>query len=422
MKLRINFFLLVLCIPVYFLPAPGGKFDFKRYYILVALFFINLIFNGFKLKKIKIEVWESVYIVTIMISYIIHYYSGSKYGIIAICAFIICTKYIMFDAVKTKDDFEKIIDIIVLLGTMYAVICIIEDFTQFNLYDEFWGRTVFLGGANSFRGGVLRGHGMSTVSTNNSMFLFWLWIFTTYKLYNFGKKYRIPYIVIGGAMLLAQARMTILVAILCQCIFTLKKGVSKAISRFLIILMILSVFLYFNPNIMQYISELFLPIFNELFKSETGSTIAGVSMDGSGERLALWRWVYEDVKNNLLFGKGFVNHFSYSYFNGMYNRVKTSIEVYWLFLLYQKGIFGVLGFIVYQIGNIQSLVSKKKSNNFRVDYRFIMLIGTIAYFVMLFGCSALEELEFYYFIVLLTQVYFRITKNTCKNIDSSQFA
>lgn len=81
-------------------------------------------------------------------------------------------------------------------------------------------------------------------------------------------------------MLLAQARMTILAAILCQCIFTLKKGVSKAISRFLIILMILSVFLYFNPNIMQYISDLFLPIYNELFKSETGSTIAGCKYGG----------------------------------------------------------------------------------------------------------------------------------------------
>ena len=68
MKLRINFSLLVLCIPVFFLPAPGGKFDFKRYYILVVLFFINLILNGFKLKKIKIEAWESVYIVTIIIS------------------------------------------------------------------------------------------------------------------------------------------------------------------------------------------------------------------------------------------------------------------------------------------------------------------------------------------------------------------
>ena len=388
-------------------PDPGAGFGFPRYLLIIGLAAVQIMFDGMSIRRIEFSIWEYIYLFTLLGSYVIHFSRPtSYYGILSVLGFFVCTRYLMCIQIKRQVDVNWIIDVVLFLGCIYAALCLIEDFTQFNLFDIVFSRSVISGGANSFRSGVFRGHGVCSVSTNNAMLLYLIWILSTFKFYEKGckRKYKVFFWIIGAATFMCQARMVILAGIVLQCVVAIRSGVSKAVRRFLLATTAVSVLLFFNPALQESINQMFMPIYEEIFLGETHSNIKGVSMYGSGHRAVLWTWVYETIKSNLLFGKGFVEQFKYTYDAGSYNATKTSIEVHWLYVMYQKGLFGLFGFISYQIGVLRLLFSNRNKRKI-ADFRFVMMVGTVLYFIMLFGCSGFEDLVFFYFMVTLYILY-----------------
>ena len=115
-----------------------------------------------------------------------------------------------------------------------------------------------------------------------------------------------------------------------------------------------------HQNVISIVVGLFTPIIEQILGNKADT------VDGTGERLILWNWVYSTVKNHLFTGMGFQTPFQYQYsgISGIYSwtATKTSIEVQWLAVLYEKGLFGMIGFIIFQMGSLKKALKLKSEN------------------------------------------------------------
>ena len=147
---------------------------------------------------------------------------------------------------------------------------------------------------------------------------------------------------------------------------------------------------------------MFLPIlavFNDSFYKYI-NTAEGIG--SIGQRLSLWGYIFDSVKDKILFGWGYSAQFSVMI--GNFN--KTSIEVHWLMLLFQAGLVGIAGFICYQGGCLKSICATKTSiGEYRVGFSYVMLIVTVGYFVVLFTCAGFEDLQMFYLLMALFEAY-----------------
>lgn len=234
----------------------------------------------------------------------------------------------------------------------------------------------------------------------------------------------VTWFIIGLDVILILSRTVIAVGVLVQLVLFRKQGVKWISKRLLVIVPILVGLVFLNmdtmSSLMDTVKSLFYPIINELFGTSL-SVSTGQIFQGSGQRFQLWSWIYESVKENLLFGKGFTDPFSREYVNSIisgqyagtkYTAVKTSIEVHWLYVLYQKGLFGLSGFIAFQIGCIKRTMRKGVSAfEEKLSFQYVMMVVTISYFAMLFTCSGSEDLYFFYILMGLYGAYLKICAN-----------
>lgn len=414
----------VICIVLLqFLPKNGVSL--KLYLICIMLWLLVINKGTMRVKKMDLE--NAYYSLTFFFSLIIHAYGGSMALALSFFGYFVCAPMIIEKRIWNRDDFEKVITIMLTLFTVYAVFGIIEAFTQFNIVDTLFGRTVVTGGANEYRGTLYRGHGSLTVSINNAVFMNMAWAIANYRLCNAKEgrvRWAVVWFIIGLDVILILSRTVIAVGVLVQLLLFRKQGVKWISKRLLVILPILTGFVFLNMEstvlLMDTVKSLFYPIINELFGTSL-SVSTGQVFQGSGQRFQLWVWIYESVKDNLLFGKGFTDSFSREFVSTIisgqyagtkYTAIKTSIEVHWLYVLYQKGLFGLSGFIAFQIGCIKKTMRKGVSVfEEKLSFQYVMIVVTISYFAMLFTCSGSEDLYFFYILMGLYGAYLKICAN-----------
>lgn len=414
----------VICIVLLqFLPKNGVSL--KLYLVCILLWLLVINKGALQVKKMNLE--NAYYSITVFLSLVIHAYGGSIASALSFFGFFVCAPMIIEKRIWSRDDFEKIISIMLTLFTVYAVFGIIEAFTQFNLVDILFGRTVVSGGANEYRGTLYRGHGLLTVSINNAIFMNMAWAIANYRLCNAKKKkvlWAVEWFIIGLDVILILSRTVIAVGVLVQLVLFRKQGAKWITKRLLVIIPILAGFVFLNMDsllsLIDTVKALFYPIINELFGTSL-SVSTGEIFHGSGQRFQLWGWIYESVRENLLFGKGFTDPFSREYTNSIisgqyagtkYMVVKTSIEVHWLYVLYQKGLFGLSGFIAFQIGCIKKTMRRGASAfEEKLSFQYVMMVVTISYFAILFTCSGSEDLYFFYILMGLYGAYQKICVN-----------
>ncbi len=411
----------VICV-VFLLFLPRLAVAYRPYLLCIMLWLFLLNRNAMSLGLS--ELGNVYYAFTFFLSLIIHVYSGSIGTALSFFGFFVCAPSVVEQQIWSRHDFEQIISLMLVLSAMYAALGAIEALTQFNLFDVLFNRSVIAGGANNYRGGVYRGHGLFTVSINNAIFMNMMWSIANYRLCNTSTKKRFwafIWIIIGLDVLLILSRAVIAVGVLTQLIMFKKKGMHWTFTRLIMVIPIIAIICLLNAGVIvsfiTYVKSLFYPILNELFGT-TLSASSGEKFAGSGQRFLLWKWVFERVHGNLLFGKGFTSVFSYNFVStvasGIYAGVqyaveKNSIEVHWLYVLYQKGLFGLSGFIVYQISCLRH-VMKAGISTFEktVSFQYVMRIIVFSYFILLFTCSGFEDLQFFYVLFGLYRSYERI--------------
>ena len=244
------------------------------------------------------------------------------------------------------------------------------------------------------------------------MIVYMAWMLATFKLYNKKKLSSIiEYILIGLHLILIFSRMLILVGLISQIIILTR---TKRIIKLKVILLITAaIFVSMlipteGGGLVDSMIESFVPLIQELFGGK--NHIGAINWGGTGERIIIWQWVFERMKGKLLFGNGFTTDFAYRYFYDGHYYTKQSIEVQWLYILFQKGLWGLVGYIVYQIDAIvRPFLMTKKENG--VSFSFVFLVMTCGYFISLFSCAGLEDVQFFYLFFALFEAYERTRIN-----------
>lgn len=412
-NINLNKILLYSTILVLFIPG-----DNKKLVLLGGILIIHSAVNGFVLKtKKSLLSFSMLYFITVFLSNIFKMYENSIHEILYFIAVFFIPGYIISKCVITKKFFFEIIDFILLIFSIYAILCIIEGFSQFNIFDIILERQIELWGANSYRMGIYRSHGYCSVSINNGMILFMVWMLASYRLYNVTKvKYLIPFILIGISLFLNLSRMVIIVAVAAQLLILIQLKKSKLFSYICCtILVLIGIMLLFPEKVESIFSDIyntFIPLIEEFFGNTERNN--GMFSGGSGHRFALWNWVYNSTKDSLLLGQGYGSVFNYIYYvNGFYV-IKESIEVHWLYLLYHAGVLGLSGFICYQFYCIKEMLSTRvisKNSLEKPTFVNVFIIMSLGYFAILFTCAGFEDLELYYILFPLFLAYKKLSIN-----------
>lgn len=404
---------------IQFLPTNAAS---VRPYLFILVLALPAL-NHFGISRLtKSKIYDYYYVFTFIASLVLHFYQGSIVSIVSFIAFFIFAPMVVTKNVWDREDFEKLLSIILVLFTIYAVLGIVEAFTRFNVFDFVFHRTTIIeGGANEIRSNLYRGHGVLTVSINNAMLMNMIWMLSNYRLCNQKKKklfWTLSWCLIGLDVIIILSRAVIFAGIIGQLLMFKKNGARWVTRRVLVGIVLLCLVLPFAANQFEPIlnagKSLFYPIINEVFGAHLVAP-GGQTYQGSGNRFQLWLWIYERVKEHFAFGVGFTNAFAYDYtakvVSGQYAgtayaATKTSIEVHWLYVLYQKGLFGLSGFVLYQLGCLKKLFSKQiECYESRITFQYTMQVMTVSYFLLLFTCSGFEDLQFFYVMMGLYAAY-----------------
>ena len=410
-KVSIPFAFATMMLMIQFIPMSSG--NIKYYNCMIAVLFASMFFCKIRKKNFRVPGFMVVYVFTYVMSYIIHYYIDSGRQIIMFLIGFLGVRYIILSGIKSENEFLKFIDYIIIFFALYSIFGIYESFTSINFFDILFKREVVLDYANAIRFGIRRNHGMCSVSINNGMLLNIVLTIAGYRLFNLrktDKKFLICYILIWTDLVLTLSRQVILMSIIIQLALAAKCGFTWIVKRIACILLILFVLWLSIGDILSSalsnITSMFLPLLEIINPAYSSYYNWNEGIGGIGERTELWGWIYAAVHNQLVFGMGYETPFSIALSN---NTIKTSIEVHWLYVLYMRGLFGLTGFIIYQVGCIKKIFSCKCDiGEIRVKFPFVMLILTLGYFVSLFSCSGWEDLKFYYMIFALFECYTRL--------------
>ncbi len=416
---------LVLLFALLLVPTNGrGLPPYLFIAVLAVLFFLKKS-NISQLKLEKKNRFLLYYAVVYVSSLFLHFYSGSIKVAASFCAYFILSPFIVNGIVKTKREFNRVISFIVAAFTVYSVFGIIECLTAFNIFDVIFGRSgdALWGAVGMTRYGFYLSYGSLRIMHNNATLMCMIWAIAAYQLCNARKRrpfWTLCWVVIGAYDIMMMSRMIIFTAPILQLIIFRKRGSKWLTKRVFIIAVVVLLIVFVSgtdvlSTVWNTMGGLFAPIIDEFFGTSLKARF-GSSLGGSGERFDLWGWIFDAVKGNLLFGKGFTDTWSttisgQNYLGQTWYRTKTSIEVQWLNRLYRTGLYGLSGFIVFQIGSIKRTWKEKvRCFENKVTFQFVMKWLTVFYFFHLFGIAAAEELNIYYFLLAIYMCYVNICK------------
>lgn len=414
-NVSMSFTFAVMMLIIQFIPMSSG--NIKYYTCMIVVLFASMVFCRIRKKNLRMPGFMIAYGITYIMSYLIHYYNDSARQVIVFFVGFWGVRYVILNGIKSKGEFLKFVDYIIVFFALYSILGIYESFTSINLFDILFKREVVLDFANAIRFGIRRNHGMCSVSINNGMLLNIVLAIAGYRLFNSRKadiKTLICYILIWSDLILTLSRQVILMSVIIQLVLAAKCGFTWIVKRITCIILIsFALWLCMGDtlsSIFSNITAMFLPLLEIINPAYSSYYNWSEGIGGIGERGELWGWIYAAVRNQLVFGMGYETPFSIALSN---NTIKTSIEVHWLYVLYLRGLFGLFGFIIYQIGCLKKVISHKDDmGEIRVDFPFVMLILTLGYFASLFSCSGWEDLKFYYMVFAVFECYARLGDNS----------
>lgn len=402
-----NFMIGVFAFLVMFLPRRLYFFGAFSYRIII-LFVLGLCFIRGKGKiSISNTIIDKPMIIYFAIAGIISFYhlqftTGIGYFIDTVLVFIV-----MVNLLQKEQDLHKFIHVFLVFLAIYSIMGIVECFTGFNIWD-----LVSSAGFQRYRFGLYRSYGSSTNFTNNAAFLMMCLPIVVWKLQQeevHKRKYAVIYGLVLLNILATLTRSIILCTFFLQFIWLVKSGVIQFIKKhFIQVLAALSVAVLFVniPAVSHFLNQ-FISMFIALFDYETANEISdsfGSNASGIGQRFLLYTWVFEGVKDKILFGLGPNHVFEYAWMTSTGKRmIKDSIENQYLVHLYRYGIVGLISYL-FMIISILSRLWKNKENNLngkgkKCTFGFMILTTTFIYFISGLSFAASDEFRMLFLIL-----------------------
>ena len=240
----------------------------------------------------------------------------------------ILVSLVIIDLVRNEKDFYTIIDCIIFSSFILSIIGIVEALSKQYIFQE-----KLLPVHQNMRYGILRATGPFGICINFGLYQAICAILIFYKITyekNLSKlfKYKIAYFFVVISIFMSVSRLAICLFIATHILFYFQLGIDKAINKFLIIILSIPVLFVFLDVIGLSVIELLSDFFVSTFKL-IGINIGNESTDviGFGNRTDLYKWVFDAMNGNFIFGMGIDAKFEFK-MNSLFT--KTSIEVHYL--------------------------------------------------------------------------------------------
>lgn len=354
-----------------------------------------------------------IYMLIYISCYFIHLNSSTVVdSMVFIISTAVCFLFIT-SRCNTNDKVDYLLKTILLVGAVYAIFGIFESLTSTNIFDVTFGRTPTKD-VSTVRFGLTRNRGLCSHSINNGMLLFHVLGIALYKVYgrqNATRTEKVCMFLIFADLLLTLGRAVVVISIVTYIVVVLllmddRVKRSRLTKRILISIPIMLFAIALLYRVRPEVINQILSFFSSITVSSTAYNRD--NLGNFSHRVLLWGWVYNAVKNDIFFGVGFTTGFAHKLTE---YSTKTSIEVHWLYLLFQRGLYGLSGFIILQIGTIRDFIKTRK--RILGDYERLLKVEIVIipmYFVLLFNCSGFEDLRFLYLEIALLYAIKRIVK------------
>ena len=421
-KISLVFAFLYPIIPMYF--KIGVSFTYVMYAVILVFIFGQKKLN-FVVKMNFAIIAMLIWVVTNCFLYILHmYYVGAVWTMLMALA-------IFFYGMEIRDanTFKSVI-----LSISYAtgVICILgifEGITGYNVFEILNNSNADIM-YNPPRFGRIRilTFAYHTISYCTYLMLASAIIFYAMSIIEKQQKkisilLKLIYVLLWINVVLTLSRSAMIVFILQQLLMLWGLGAKKIIKILfnivVISLLCLALIIFIKPEIMKNIENviyMLLAIFDSNYTELIANDFGSDNLEAVGTRVILYEWVYERVKDNIMFGVGYNKPFNYVYIarygTTTYMGVKEAIEVEYLMTLYKTGIVGliveVLAFISIPITAIKKRLKPASWEN-SLSFNYVVLITMICLMIQYFFVNQSSEQNMLYLIIALFIGY------NCKN-------
>jgi len=413
-----NFTIDVFAFLVMFLPRRlyfFGAFSYRIVILFVLILCLILRKGKLSISNTIIDIPTVIYFVIAGIISFIHLQFSTGIGyIIDTCLVLI----IIYNLLQKEQDINRFINVFLLFLSIYAALGILECLTGFNIWD-----LVRSAGYQRYRFGLYRSYGSSTNFTNNGAFLMLCLPIVVWKMQQeevHKKKYAFIYGLVLLNILATLTRSIILCTIFLQFIWLLKAGMIQFIKKHFVQVMAAAaalVLLIHIPVIYNFLNQ-FISMFVALYDYETANEISdsfGSNAGGMGQRFLLYTWIFDAVKDKILFGLGPNYPFEYAFMTLTGKRmIKTSIENQYLVHLYRYGMTGLISYLFMLISIISRLWKNMESDlaekGRKCTYGFMILTTVFIYFISGLSFAASDDFRMLFLILSLYFVHCQLTK------------
>lgn len=410
-KVRLSFLCVLVLGLLLLLP---NEFQVNGMYVRLYIQFLILFIFSFSQRKYrifksenKIKIFIFYYIITIVEGLVIHraiipsfwFFVSSVIPIIVVC-----------NGINTEKEFDRIMNVLVIIFGFCSVSGIVETFTGINVFDiiknveRFYSEDIYI------RFGLHRATGMMAGYTAYGVFLIFATSLTFFQMerHHYEKKYLVVYFLLLVNELCTLTRSTILLCFFVQIVLLYKSGLVKSILFWLkvvfcVVLAGVIIKIAFGDLLSQIFSNI-VSMFVALLDTKTAAEISasfGSNATGIGHRMELYSWVKEAINGKYIFGQGPGVNFSYVV-NAWFT--KTSLENQYLNIYFHYGFLGLSAYIISCVSILKYLWSQRYVGK-RMDLNYVVFWCLLLNNVGGFAYSQVDDVHIYAFTIGLVFAY-----------------
>ena len=404
-KITWNSILQIILFLLPFFPSNLELFNTSIYRSIYIFGFLLIVIRDGKIRRIPFERILIVFLCVMSIPLVIN----SDYThLIFQFTDIVFPLYIGYYSCKKTNNINQAIDNIITAGVILSLLGIFEAATGNNVFDKFFGLETVRYAANDYRFGIARAYGTFGTSIDFCLYLSIVLVLIVYRLSESNKhKYIVSYIICMISAIATLSRGILAFIFIFHFIYAIhyklfkRKIVYFAIAFIVLILLgLIAISDRTNVNVFDVIAI----SIGTIFQTEKYSS-AGVryGLGGASERLSLFTWVFDRIRNEPWIGNGFSSQFSVQINEW---KVKTSIENYYLYILYCSGLIGISAYASLIFGLIKKV--RTAMNDVRTNIEYLTLTEMIMFFLCIFTVSPKQEFSFFFAVI---GMLFRIISN-----------
>ncbi|MBO4476701.1 MAG: hypothetical protein J5757_00075 [Lachnospiraceae bacterium] len=340
---------------------------------------------------------------------------------------IVCTQVMLWcvvlffgsKAIDTKERFISIIDWVIIGSIIVGIFGVVEEFTHFNFFSLLNTAGSKLN-YNPTRLGILRIISFTSHAISYGCYCMIMLALIIYRLTIEKKRF----LFFAGALMLinegfAMSRGPMIgLAIMFVLILWFSghqlfvRKVFRWIFALVIILLISSLFVEKARTVVKISGYVVLAMFDDDYASALADLGFKDNAGGIGNRIDLYKWVYEESAGSRWVGKGAYKTFEHKFINsGGYVQTKSSIEVEWLRTFYRYGAIGLMAEIYLFLALVFHSMNKRLKTpdewEGHLSFARVAAAMLVAYVVVLFSVMQNQEGQVFAVVVMLLMAYSR---------------